>query len=69
MNLSEIKISEGFIQFYIYSEDRILDGLYPYERFMEEIRQYGVQAFDTGHVLIPPMNKESLERLADKLSF
>ena len=69
LNLSEIKISEGFIQFYIYSEDRILDGLYPYERFMEEIRQYGVQAFDTDHVLIPPMNKESLEELADKLSF
>ena len=67
LNLSEIKISEGFIQFYIYSEDRMLEGLYPYERFMEEIRQYGVQQFDTDHVLIPPMNKESLERLADKL--
>lgn len=68
LNLSELKISEGFIQFYIYSEDRILDDLYPYERFMEEIRQYGVRLFDADHVLIPPMNKASLEELADKLS-
>ena len=68
LNLNELKISEGFIQFYIYSEDRILDGMYSYERFMEEIRQCGIQQFDADHVLIPPMNKESLERLADKLS-
>lgn len=68
LNLSDLKISEGFIQFYIYSEDRILDGLYSYERFMEEIRQYDIQQFDVDHILIPPMNKESLERLADKLS-
>ncbi|MCM1258279.1 MAG: DUF4299 domain-containing protein [Roseburia sp.] len=68
LNLNELKISEGFIQFYIYSEDRMLDGLYPYEKFMKEIRQCGIQQFDADHVLIPPMNKESLERLADKLS-
>lgn len=68
LNLNELKISEGFIQFYIYSENRMLDGMYPYERFMEEIRQYGIQQFDADHVLIPPMNKESLEKLVDKLS-
>ena len=68
LNLSEYKISDGFIQFYIYTENRMLDGMYSYERFMEEIRQYGVQQFDTDHVLIPPLNKESLERLADQLS-
>ena len=68
LNLSEYKISEGFIQFYIYSENRMLDVLYSYERFMEEVRQYGIQQFDTDHVLIPPLNKESLEKLADKLS-
>lgn len=68
LNLSELKVSEGFIQFYIYSEDRMLDGMYAYERFMEEIQQYSIRQFDTDHVLIPPMNKESLENLADKLS-
>ncbi|MDE7247491.1 MAG: DUF4299 domain-containing protein, partial [Lachnospiraceae bacterium] len=67
LNLSEYKINEGFIQFYIYSENRMLDGLYSYERFMEEVQQYGIQQFDTDHVLIPPLNKESLERLAERL--
>lgn len=67
LNLSEYKINEGFIQFYIYSEKRMLDGMYSYERFMEEIQQYDIRQFDTDHVLIPPLNKESLERLADRL--
>lgn len=67
LNLSEYKINQGFIQFYIYSENRMLDGMYSYERFMEEMRQYGIQQFDADHVLIPPLNKESLEKLADKL--
>lgn len=67
LNLNQIKISEGFIQFYIYSEDRVLDGMYSYERFMEEIRGYGVREFDADHILIPPMDKESLGKLAKRL--
>ena len=46
----------------------MLDGMYSYERFMEEMQKYGVRQFDADHVLIPPMNKEKLERMADKLS-
>lgn len=67
LNLNQIKISEGYIQFYIYSEDRILDGMYSYDRFIKEIGRYGVQQFDEDHVLIPSMNKEELEKLAGLL--
>lgn len=68
LNLNGIKISEGLIQFYIGSEDRILDGLYSYDRFMEEIQKYGIQQFDAEHILVPSLNKEILEKLADEIS-
>lgn len=51
----------------IYSEQRTLERLYPYERFMEELTKQGIEQFDADHVLIPPMSKEELERLAEKL--
>lgn len=67
LNLSEIKVSECFVQFVLYSEQRVLDGLFPYDRFMEELQKYGIRPFDADHVLIPPMNKAQLEELAAKL--
>lgn len=67
LNLSEIKVSECFVQLVLYSEQRVLDGLFPYDRFMEELQKYGVRPFDGDHVLIPPMSKAQLEELAAKL--
>ena len=67
LNLSEIKVSECFVQFVLYSEQRVLDGLFPYDRFMEELQKYGIRPFDADHVLIPPMSKAKLEELAAKL--
>lgn len=67
LNLDGLKIDEGFVQFVIYSEQRTLEGLYPYERFIEELTKQGIKQFDGDHVLIPPMSKEELERLAEKL--
>lgn len=67
LNLSELKIAEGFIQFVLYSEQRAMDGLFPYERFVEQVRGFGVQPFDGDHILIPPLTKAQLEALAGKL--
>lgn len=67
LNLSELKITDGFVQFVLYSEQCVMDGLFPYERFIEELGRYGVRQFDADHILIPPMTKGELERLAEKL--
>lgn len=67
LNLSELKITEGFVQFVLYSEQRVMEGLFPYERFIEELGRHGVRQFDADHILIPPMTKGELERLAGKL--
>ncbi len=67
LNLSKLKITEGFVQFVIYSEDRVLEGMFPYEQFIEKLSGYGVRQFDADHILIPSMTKAELEKLAGKL--
>ena len=67
LNLGGMKIAEGFVQFVLYSEQRAMDGLFPYERFVEEVRGCGAQPFDGDHILIPPLTKAKLEELAGKL--
>ncbi len=67
LNLDQIKVQEGFIQFVLYQEKRVLDGLIPYERFIQKMERRGVQRFDADHILVPPMGKAKLERLAEEL--
>ena len=67
LNLSELKVTEGFVQFVLYSEQRVMEGMFPYESFIEELRRHGIRQFDADHILIPPMTKAELEKLAGKL--
>ena len=60
-------MTEGVIQFVLYSEQRVLEGMFPYEQFIEELNGYDVRKFDADHILIPPMTKAELENLARKL--
>lgn len=68
INMSNIKIDEGFIQFYLYSEDKFIEGLFPYDKFIEEVRNQGAELFDETHILVMPMTKEQLKKLADTCS-
>ena len=67
LNLGELNVTEGFVQFVLYSEQRVLEGMFPYERFIEELGRYGIRQFDADHILIPPLTKSQLEELAEKL--
>ena len=67
LNFSEYKVSEGFVQFFLYNEQRVMDGLFSYEKFIDAVQQYNVRQFDADHILIPPLKKEQLEELAAKL--
>lgn len=68
LNMDGIQVEEGFVRFVLYSEQRVMEGMFPYEAFMEELEQHGIQQFDADHVLIPPLNKEELEQLAERLN-
>lgn len=45
----------------------MLEGMFSYEQFIEELNRYDVRKFDADHILIPPMTKVDLENLAEKL--
>lgn len=64
LNLDALKIDDGMIQFYIYSENRAMDGLYDYEKFSQYILQHGATLYDKEHMLIPSMTKAELETMA-----
>lgn len=64
INLDGIKIDEGFIQFYIYSEDRIADGLFKYEKFVAYITENrNIEYFDANHILIPSFTKTEINEI------
>lgn len=55
------------IDFLIYEETRLLDGVYSYEGFMEIIKQRQYEYFDQIHIIIPGFTKEELEEIAKEL--
>lgn len=64
LNLDALKIDDGMIQFYIYSENRTMEGLYDYEKFSQYALQHGATLYDKEHMLIPSMSKAELETMA-----
>ena len=64
INLDDLKIDDGMIQFYIYSENYTMDGLFDYEKFPQYILQHGATMFDKEHMLVPSMTKAELEAMA-----
>jgi len=63
LNLNDIPIDEGFVQFFIYSEDRMVDGLYDYDQFIQYVKEHGATDYDGNHVLIPSMTKTQIEEM------
>ena len=63
INLDNIQIDDEFIRFYIYSEDRVGDGIFLYSRFMECVMMAELEYFDSEHIIIPPLSKEQMKGL------
>ncbi len=67
LNTQELKIEDGRIQFYIYSENRVMEGLFDYEKFSQYILQHGATLFDKTHMLVPSLTKAQLEELTEAI--
>lgn len=68
LNFSDIKIAEGFVQFFIYSENRVLEGLYPYAGFIREVRRREWCCdFDGCHLLIRPLTKAEILEIVEAI--
>lgn len=60
------QIDDAWIRFYILSEEKLLEGYYHFQSFIE-IMEEDNQYFDKGHIIIEPMNKEDMLRIANFL--
>ena len=67
LDIQDLKIDEGFIQFVLYSEKRVLDGMFDYEKFAQYVLQHGAVPYDKEHMLVPSMNKAQLEAMAREI--
>ncbi|MBN1468870.1 MAG: DUF4299 family protein [Fusobacteriaceae bacterium] len=66
-NLLNLNIDEFTIQFFIFSEKKVIDGFYDYKKFIAEIMKNDFQYFDSTHIIIPPLSKNYLLSILDKI--
>jgi len=57
---NKIEISEGIVCFYIFSEKRMMDGAYGYDKFIQYVLDKGAKYYDKSHIIVPAMTKEQL---------
>ena len=64
LNLDGIQVDEGLISFWIYGEQRRVEGLYPYDKFVEYMMNHGATKFDASHMRIPGnITKEEIDKM------
>ena len=67
INTDNIKVDEGFVRFFIYSENRVLDGMFDYERFVKALLDRGATYFDEEHIQVPSMTKRQIAEMAEEI--
>ena len=64
LNMDGIQVDEGLISFWIYGEQRRVEGLYPYDKFAEYMMNHGAVKFDASHMRIPGnVTKEEIDKM------
>lgn len=64
LNLEDIKVDEGLIGFWIYEEQRRVDGLFSYDKFVEYMMCHGAVKFDANHMRVPAtVTKEDINEM------
>lgn len=62
--MERVNVDESFVRYYIFSEERLMEGMYDYDKFIQYILEHGTTYYDRSHILVPSMNKEQMEELA-----
>ncbi len=63
--MERINVDEGFIRYYIFSEERLIEGMYDYDKFIQYMLEHGASYYDRSHILVPSMTKAQMEELAE----
>ena len=67
LNLDSIKIDEGLVRFYIFSENQAGDGMFSYDRFISYMSEHGARKFDDTHLLIPSITKDEIDHMISEI--
>lgn len=67
LNMGNIKIDESIIRFFVYEENKPLDGFYPYSKFVEFIKQKGATKFDAERLQIRGLSKEEIMEFVNSM--
>lgn len=67
LNLDSIKIDEGLVRFYIFSENQARDGMFSYDRFISYMSEHGARQFDGTHLLIPSITKDEIDHMISEI--
>lgn len=60
-------IDKTFIRFYIYSEEKLIDGLFHYDKFIELMTQRKCEQIDKVHIAIPPLKKVDMIEITRRI--
>lgn len=68
INMSNVKVDEGRVQFFIFEEKKMMDGIYSYDKFVEYLMNNGATKFDASHILIPGnVSKEEIIKIIESI--
>ncbi len=62
-----IRADKGMIRFFIFSENRPLDGMWDYEEFIKYVMERGATKYDDAHILVPEYNKAGIEEMTNSI--
>ena len=68
VNMDNIKIDEGLVGFFIFEEKKSVDGLFPYNEFIEFVKEKGATPFDAEHLKVPAISKEAIYAFVDSVN-
>ncbi|SDJ65667.1 protein of unknown function [Lachnospiraceae bacterium G41] len=67
LNLYAPKIDEAFIRFFIYEEEKVVEGHYPYDKFVEFIKEKGATKFDAERLRVPEISKAEIMEFVESV--
>ena len=67
LNFDAPKIDEALVRFFIYEEEKVVDGYYPYEKFVEFIKEKGATKFDAERLRVPEISKAEIMEFVESV--
>lgn len=62
-----IRADKGMIDFYLFSEQKLLGGMWDYNEFIKYVMDHGAKKYDRNRILVPSYTKEEIMELTNSI--